>query len=215
MVAFLHTKHHVTFRACAVILICLGFIFSSIAGTALGNVEIPRTLRTVFAKLDIKDTFTIHPICFQCHVVFEPDIEPDTFCPDCEEEIFGAPPRDGPNAEGDDESVAGDAGAATDKPRKRKPYAVAPIQLLSTGLRTFFERPGMESAVNSWKTRPHVDGELKSIQDGEVWKTLKDSEGRSFFFDPRADNELRLGVSFSLDWYVWEHNYLRHSIHVS
>ncbi|KAJ7811475.1 hypothetical protein B0H14DRAFT_2859969 [Mycena olivaceomarginata] len=54
MAAFLHTKHHVTFRACALILVCLAFIFSSVAGNLVGTVGMPRTLKTVFAKLDIK-----------------------------------------------------------------------------------------------------------------------------------------------------------------
>jgi hypothetical protein len=79
---------------------------------------------------------------------------------------------------------------------------VSPIQLLSAGLHDFFKRPGMVEAVNSWKTRPRVEGELNCMQDGKVWKTIKDGKGQPFFFAPEAADEIRLGVSFSLDWYA-------------
>jgi hypothetical protein len=40
------------------------------------------------------------------------------------------------------------------------------------------------------------------MQDARVWKELKDGDGDSFFFSPKAEEEeIRLGVSFSLDWY--------------
>jgi hypothetical protein len=84
---------------------------------------------------------------------------------------------------------------------KRRPVVVTPIQLLSSGLRAFFKRPGMVSAVNSWKNRPPADNsELKSIQDGNVWKTLKAPDGTSFFSGPGSEDEIRLGVSFGFDW---------------
>jgi hypothetical protein len=79
---------------------------------------------------------------------------------------------------------------------------VSPIQLLSSGLQDFFNRPGMVDAVEAWRKRPSANGELKSMQDAEVWKTLKDAQGRSFFFGPHSEEEIRLGVSFSLDRYV-------------
>ncbi|KAJ7907978.1 hypothetical protein B0H13DRAFT_674904 [Mycena leptocephala] len=97
--AFLHTRHRVTFRAVALILVCLGFIFSMIAGDLVGAAAMPRTLKTVFSKLGMKDTFTINPICFQCHRIFEPDITPDTFCPGCDEEVFGAPSPGAPHSD--------------------------------------------------------------------------------------------------------------------
>lgn len=41
------------------------------------------------------------------------------------------------------------------------------------------------------------------MQDVEVWKTMKDAEGHSFFFDPGAKNEIRLGVSFGMLYYSY------------
>jgi hypothetical protein len=59
----------------------------------------------------------------------------------------------------------------------------------------------MVSAVNAWKTRTgSVEGELKSMQDAEVWRPLRGHDGNLFFFGPSAEEELRLGVTFSLDW---------------
>jgi hypothetical protein len=62
MVAFLHTRHRVTFAASGVILLCLGFIFSSLSGNVTGGITVPHTLQTVFSRLEIKDRFTVHPI---------------------------------------------------------------------------------------------------------------------------------------------------------
>ncbi|KAF7368239.1 hypothetical protein MVEN_00144000 [Mycena venus] len=60
----------------------------------------------------------------------------------------------------------------------------------------------MVSAVNAWKTRTgRVEGELRCMQDAEVWKTLRGHDGELFFFGPSAEEELRLGVSFSVDWF--------------
>ncbi|KAJ6565709.1 hypothetical protein B0H10DRAFT_2112485 [Mycena sp. CBHHK59/15] len=192
MVAFLHTRHRVTFRAAGLILLCLGFIFSSLVGNFAAAVEMPRTLKTVFSKFDINDHFAVLPICFHCHHVFELDIE---------EEVFGGTKRHNYDAW---EDADADPEDSDDPPGsgKRKPYMVSPIQLLSTGLQEFFKRPGMVSAVNSWRTRTEVDGELRCMQDARVWKELKDGDGYSFFFSPKAEEEeIRLGVSFSLDWF--------------
>ncbi|KAF8142574.1 hypothetical protein K438DRAFT_679160 [Mycena galopus ATCC 62051] len=157
LVAFLHTKHRVTFRAAALILICITFILSCLVGNWTGAVVIPRTLKTVFARFDINDNFTVHPVCFQGHFVFKPGVSEETFCPDCNEEVYGAPTGDDYDAW---ENADNDAGDPSDPATsgKRKPYMVAPIQLLSTGLREFFKRPGMTSNVNAWKTRTQVDG---------------------------------------------------------
>ncbi|KAJ7222107.1 hypothetical protein GGX14DRAFT_532195 [Mycena pura] len=61
----------------------------------------------------------------------------------------------------------------------------------------------MVSAVESWRTRTRtpVDGELKCMQDGRVWKEIKDTRGDSFFYGASSEEEIRLGVSFSLDWF--------------
>jgi hypothetical protein len=74
LVAFLHTRHGVRFRAAGVILICVGLIFSFLFGGLVGVLAMPRTLNTVFTRFGMKDRFTVNPICFQGHVIFELDI---------------------------------------------------------------------------------------------------------------------------------------------
>jgi hypothetical protein len=113
--------------------VCLGFLFSSIAGNLVGTVALPRTLKTIFAKLDIKDDFVEHPVCFKCHRIFPPGVGPETFCPDCEEEIFQGITREDSDSDpwneliSDTEDSKPPTGSA-----KRKPVVVAPIQLLSS-----------------------------------------------------------------------------------
>ncbi|KAJ7710866.1 hypothetical protein B0H17DRAFT_5806 [Mycena rosella] len=177
------------------------FIFA-LAGNLVGAVAMPRTLKTIFARLNIKDRFVVRPICFKCHRIFEADVGPHTFCPDCDEEIFGAPDRDEVDNEDDNiDSIFEEQDPKSSVWGKRKPYMVAPIQLLSTGSRSFFKRPGMDSAVNAWKKGKPGDGELNCMQDAEVWKTIKGPDGRPFFYSPSSEKEIRLGVSFSLDWF--------------
>jgi hypothetical protein len=167
MVGFLHTRHHVTFRACASVLICLGFIFSSIGGNINGAIAMPGTLTTIFSRLGIKDDLVAHPVCFKCHRIFPPDINKQSFCPDCEEELFGPASQGGSEPDPSDEIISDSHNL--DQP-EQKPLLVAPIQVLSSGLRNFFKRPGMVSTVNSWKKQPRADEprKFKSIQDAEV-----------------------------------------------
>lgn len=203
MVAILHTRHRVTFRASALILIGLGFIFSALAGDLIGAVAIPRTLTTIFARLDIKDGFVVHPICFRCHRVFDVDVGPSTFCPDCNEEIFGTANQDEFNGWEDRDIDSGsDDASASGRSKKRNPHVVAPIQLLSTALRNFFKRREMISAVTSWKKRPRNHRDFQCMQDGDVWNTIKGPDGDPFFSRSEHEKEIRLGVSLSLDWCV-------------
>ncbi|KAF8155118.1 hypothetical protein K438DRAFT_1862922 [Mycena galopus ATCC 62051] len=90
MVGFLHTRHRVTFSACTLILACLAFILGFAAGDLIGSVAMPFTLTTIFSKLSMKDNFIVHPVCFSCHQIFDADIPQTTFCPNCDEEVFGS-----------------------------------------------------------------------------------------------------------------------------
>lgn len=201
LVAFLHTRHHVTFRACALILSCLNYILTALPGNLLGAARMPLTLKTVFGRLGAADRFNIHPVCYQCHRVFAPGVAFNTFCPACDLELFRPATRRLFDALDDDQPTVFES-ADNEQPVgvTREPHMVAPLQSLSIALTEFFTRPGMVAAVNAWKTRTTVQGELKSMQDGEVWRTLRGHDGDSFFFGPSAKEELRLGVTFSLDW---------------
>ncbi|KAK6996364.1 hypothetical protein R3P38DRAFT_2565973 [Favolaschia claudopus] len=202
LVAVLHTKHHASYQECALILKALGFILRRLPGNLLTGDEddIPKTLTTVFNRLGLGDKFKIHPICHVCYRIFTGD-EGTTFCPTCLVEIYRPRGRQlfrrlfGAGLGGDDNED--DLGFNP----QRTPNLVQPIQSLADGLREFLARPGMVDAINKWKTRQVDPDELKSIQDGNAWKTVKGPDGRSFFFHGDSGNEIRLGLSMSLDWF--------------
>lgn len=198
LVAFLHTRHQVSFRACGLILVCLNFIFLRLPGDLLlpGD-PMPVTLKTVFSRLGLQgDRFTQYILCYQCHRLFDRHIPSDTLCPDCGIELFQPATRQL------FESVVSTITGTPTPESSRRPHLVAPVQLLSDSLREFFQRPGMIAAVNLWKVRPRTSGESRSIQDGEVWRTIKGSDGQSFFFGESSEREIRLGTTIGLDWHV-------------
>lgn len=195
LVAFLHTRHQVSYAACGLILTCLNLIFVGLSGALVQ--PMPVTLKTVFSRLGLKDDrFTQHIICYNCHRLFDRGIHFDTLCSDCGTELFR------PATQHLFQSVVSAITGGTSSVPPRQPHLVAPIQLLSDGLRDLFERPGMIPAVNLWKVRPQVEGESKAIQDGEVWQTIKGVDGTRFFFGGSSELEIRLGVTFSLDWWA-------------
>ncbi|KAK6974625.1 hypothetical protein R3P38DRAFT_2583846, partial [Favolaschia claudopus] len=207
LVAYLHTKHHLSFRACALLLQALNFVFRTIPGKLLGNQEMPRTLVTVFSQLGLSDKFKIYPICYLCNRIFT---ESDGFslCPTCKVDLYRSQSRRLFNrlfavdvlGDNDDDSDS-DGGDDFGYRSNRTAHLVQPIQLLSDALRDLLTRPGMVDAVNAWKRRPIVAGELKSIHDANVWKTIQGPDGTSFFFGRGARDEIRLGLSLSLDWF--------------
>ncbi|KAJ7779374.1 hypothetical protein DFH07DRAFT_730185, partial [Mycena maculata] len=195
LVAFLHTRHQVSFRACGLLLTCLSFIFLRLPGHLLTPEHpMPRTLKTVFSNLGLQnDKFTQHIVCHQCHRLFDRRIPSDTLCPDCNIALFQPATRQL------FQSVISTIAETPAFEPTQKPHLVAPIQLLSDGLREFFQRPGMVAAVNSWKVRPQVRRESRTIHDGEVWKNIKGHDGQKFFFGRSSEREIRIGTTFSLD----------------
>ncbi|KAJ7245548.1 hypothetical protein C8J57DRAFT_1725232 [Mycena rebaudengoi] len=150
LIAFLHTRHHVSFRACSIILPALSMIFSTLPSNTLGGETFPRTLTTIFSRFNLKDRFTEYPICYLCHRIFEQSVGPDTLCPDCECRTFRPKTRSlfqrlfqsesEPVIQIDsDEDIVG-------VPEEGQPYVVAPLQPLSDALQHLFERPGNVSA---------------------------------------------------------------------
>ncbi|KAK7002062.1 hypothetical protein R3P38DRAFT_2795073 [Favolaschia claudopus] len=96
---------------------------------------------------------------------------------------------------GDDSDGGDDFGYRSN----RTAHLVQPIQLLSDALRELLTRPGMVDAVNAWKRRPIVAGELKSIHDANVWKTIQGPDGTSFFFGEDQTHAANCPPFFLLD----------------
>ncbi|KAK6987671.1 hypothetical protein R3P38DRAFT_2574601 [Favolaschia claudopus] len=202
LVGILHTEHHVSFAACDLVLRSVRFLFEHAADKSLLASPTPmsQTLTNVLSKLDLRDGFSVHPTCYSCHKIFSPDTGTDVYCEDCEEPLF---------------DTVDDAAGEEDQPpvnpipplipppkvQTPKPILVCPIQLPSRALVDFFKIPGMFRAVNSWKTRVQVPGEMRCMQDGAVWDEMRGADGQRFFYGPSAEDEIRLGVTLSLDWF--------------
>jgi hypothetical protein len=132
LVAILHTHHHVTFHACALILTTLNLIFSTLMGNLSGWIRMPITLKTVSSRLGIEDRFTVHPVCYACHRIFDPRAPSDTCCLDCNVEIFRPAPRQLFDHMGLDESTSADDGDTSTVSREPHVVAPGPEQLHST-----------------------------------------------------------------------------------
>ncbi|KAG1751090.1 hypothetical protein EDB19DRAFT_1271818 [Suillus lakei] len=87
LVAVLHAKHRVSFRACALILFTLNTILLALNVLQPTN-PLPITLHTIINRFDLQDHFTIYPICGSCHRIFPIDAPIDTLCSDCDSRLF-------------------------------------------------------------------------------------------------------------------------------
>ncbi|KAG2143644.1 hypothetical protein DEU56DRAFT_704327, partial [Suillus clintonianus] len=187
LVAVLHAKHRVSFRACALILFTLNTILIALNVLQPTN-PLPITLHTIINRFDLQDRFTIYPICGSCHRIFPIDAPIDTLCSDCDSRLFKPI---------SDRLFRRLTGRQSQRP---PPICAAPIQLPSSLLADFLTRGDNEESCSSWKSRSTVPGELKDISDGDIWKTINGPDTRPFFLDPQDDGELRIGVTMSLDW---------------
>ena len=89
-----------------------------------------------------------------------------------------------------------------DEPRQPRPKLVFPCNPVSRQLPALLSQVGMESLLESWRSRERPEGIMRDIMDGEVWKRLPDPQGKPFF-DNREErafkDELRIGVTLSMD----------------
>lgn len=201
LVALLHAKHRVSFRACNLILFSFAKIFSGL-GVLSALDPMPQTLGSVLKRLDLEDRFRLYPICASCHRIFQIGIPISSVCPDCSQPLFK------PVSSSLFQRLTG-------KPvPPLSPNAAAPIQTLSSLLVDFLARPEIESNINGWRTQEHKIGHYADISDGTVWRTLRGPDSK-LFFSP-TDNqptisELRIGVTLAFDWYGNEMLSLRSS----
>lgn len=204
LVVLLHVRFQVSFEACGMILSCIKIIFTYLQLVSDQH-PMPVTLTTVLSRMGISDGFRVYPICYECHHIFvlaSGATIPKT-CPDCETVVLRSRDRSSAAASNLSDS---DTDADDDQPTSTAgspgPHMVFPMQSLSDSLQEMFQRPGMLDAVNAWKTRPlATHNKLRCMQDAAVWKQVKGPDGQSFFFGPSSKDELRIGVTFSLDWY--------------
>lgn len=188
LVAYLHTHHHVTFRAADLTLSTLRTLF-----VALNLIDqrdpMPRTLTTTMKRLDLTDKFYILIECAACRRLFRPDIaNRKLHCFNCNTPLFTTTSR-----------------SLLVRLLRRDapipiPRTVAPLCLLSTAILYLIRQPGIEAYFDAYKTRmAPPPGEYRSIHDGSRWKILVGSDGKPFF-GPDHNGELRIPVILHVDW---------------
>jgi hypothetical protein len=190
LIAVLHTKHHVTFRACGLILFVISVIFANISITGTHN-AIPHTLDTILKRLNLEDRFKICPACEICQRVFKSSTPRGSRCPQCDEDLFIS------NSPTLFQRMTGRS------PPLPPPRLAVPIQTLSELLTDSFAHGPLEDQVVEWMSCQSHPGQYNGFMDGRVAQELKDNAG-NLFFDPESldANEIRLGVTWSVDWYV-------------
>jgi hypothetical protein len=188
VVAVLHTRHHLTFRACSLLLFSLSLIFFHLSLTSSEN-RIPYTLDTVLLKLKLEDRFAISPGCDICQRLFQPTLPRGSRCPDCNNDIFTTP------------SPSLFRRLTGKTPPPPPPKFSVPIRTLSSLLTDAFAHGPLEDQVQEWLSHTPTPGRYTGFMDGRVAQELKDSNG-NLFFDSNSliDGEIRLGVTWSVDW---------------
>lgn len=190
LIVFLHTRHHVTFRACDLALSTVRSIFVALQLIESSD-SMPSTLTTALKRLDLTDRFHILIECPQCRRLLRPEIiNPQTRCPVCGVPLF---------SHGSRSILLRLFGRA---PTTSIPKAVTPFRLLSAALVYLLRQPGIEKHMDAWRyRRPPPPGVFSCIQDGRRWKTIEGYDGKQFF-GPDFNGELRIGVILHVDWYV-------------
>jgi hypothetical protein len=189
LVATLHTRFQVSFRACGLILSSLRIIFVGLGLKAAAS--LPLSLTTVLSHFQLEDRFALLPSCPVCHALFAVDSPPTSECPDCTVPLFK-------KSRG---LLCRVLGRPTLPP---KPVRGVPVARLETLLADAFAEGTMEDDVDVWRKKPSRPGEYSRIQDGRIWSEIKDHKGKPFFAPESLEepDELRVGVVGSLDWYV-------------
>ncbi|EPQ51622.1 hypothetical protein GLOTRDRAFT_132993 [Gloeophyllum trabeum ATCC 11539] len=87
LVIYLQTVHHVTFRACGIILFTTRAIFLGL-GVLSEDDRMPVSYKTVVRDLELEDRFQVHPACPDCQCLFPQDLPADAECPGCNVRLF-------------------------------------------------------------------------------------------------------------------------------
>lgn len=98
--------------------------------------------------------------------------------------------------------VARVASTITGKPLRMAPCLSMPVATLSNLLPNWLSMTGIEEGVEEWGSSRRSPGVLRDVMDGRIWKGLLGVDQKPFFATGLPNNELRLGLSISLDWLV-------------
>src|ERR1700722_643283 len=192
LTTWLHLQFHLPRIACNALLSILACILAFVAP----HLDPPLvTLKSVNRHLGVSVPFQVLPVCPTCNEVYPSSQKTPDLCIHCNTELFIKELTNRGN-----------------KRKERVPALKYPYLSISDQLRTILGIPGIEEALDSWRTVSRVPGLKKDIFDGNVTKNLKGPDNKPFFAnngeqDQYGPNgELRLGLVLGVDWYVYKLN---------
>jgi hypothetical protein len=186
LVVWLHTQWHLPFAACNTLLLVLRFILD-LAGAHI-DPPIRITLGSAMNALDLDPAPRILPVCISCQRVYPANTAHDAVCLPCNKPLFDIKPSK-PNQE------------------RRKVVRTNPKPVLPVAIKSIQEQleemllvPGFEKSLQLWKDVARLPGVYHDIHDGAICKEILGPDGKPFYCNPPLNNELRIGLSLSLDW---------------
>ncbi|KAI0027268.1 hypothetical protein K488DRAFT_74674, partial [Vararia minispora EC-137] len=201
-VAWLHTAFKLPFLACNALLRVFLLILAAV-GAELGADARYQTLQSVLEHMGVEPSFRVLPVCPTCLEVHPDTLSDDATCSRCSEPLFRRTRRLPNRSSPDTRTDAGDAGPS-------RPFLQFPYHSIEAQLRDILAVPGIEEELEKWRDLPRQPGRYTDSFDGRVLREIRGPDNRPFFENPSpvCDDELRIGVTFGIDWF----SYLRSQI---
>ncbi|KAL5485641.1 hypothetical protein ACEPAI_6682 [Sanghuangporus weigelae] len=190
-VSYINLHFHATHRACNLL---LGM--AKIVLTHLGHFDRTdkpiTTLRTSFNAIGLKELFLILPMCPLCHRIYPADSPVVLRCYKCMQPLFNSRTTLLANFDGSDK---------TTKDIISIPLLKCPFYPLSAQIPALVCRFEKE-LEDSLQVEP-MDGVLRDIRDGQLWKEARAKDGSSFF-SPSDPSAIRIGLILHFDGFGGE-----------
>ncbi len=204
LAAWLHLQHGLSHKGVGLFLNIIKITLIAI-GVLTRKDDSPTDLRTAFTRLNLHDKFSVAPTCPTCRCVFPSDSPDDLQCNICNISLFSGEKYSSFGIPIHNDAIGTTWKRKTGNKKSRKPILQSPIRLPSHLIAEIINSTEtMEHDLDKWRGIPLEHGVLKSIQDGNVWKTIPGPilDG-PVFFDNTPDRpnpeELRIGVTLGFD----------------
>lgn len=188
VVSWLHLQFHLPRVACNALLT----IFACMLLVISPAIDRPFvTLQSCTRVLGVDPVIQTLPVCPSCHDVFPPAGSLHTMdtCITCNIPLF-LPAQ---TKRGIQRAV-------------KTPVIKYPYLALSDQIKSILKIPGVESLLDTWRSKPRRAGEYTDIFDGDMCRSkLKGPDGKIFFSNLPTEKlgpngELRIGINLGLDW---------------
>ena len=169
-------------------------VLTKIGGNEFNN--FPGTLYLAKKSLGIKDRFHSFAPCPKCHKLYNKE-EVVNF-----QQIMKCNHVEFPNSATRRLRRCDTPLSHIDNSGLIQPELIFPFAGIREQLAVMFHRQGFENSLRHWANRSNFDNILTDIYDGQVWKTLKETDAetsQNFFRSDVADSHL--GLMMNLDWF--------------